>query len=319
MKRGGKSSLKNPLPEGLAGGLLEFEAHLKMELGRGKNTVAAYLSDISQFSQFLASRKIVNFASVSGDNLVEWIGEVAPKARASTQSRKISALKSLAKFLVDENVWKKNLCDVIARPKTRRNIPEVLTAAEVVKLLSAPDKATPLGLRDAAMFELMYGSGLRVSELCAMKESDIDFREGIIRVRGKGTKTRLVPMGDCASEAVRAYKSVRVQIIKDGICPELFVTSRGEKLSRKTFWFNIKKYADSAGIKKNVKPHILRHSFATHLLQNGANLMSIREMLGHSDLSTTQIYTSLLGEKIVSEHKNRHPRSHMDVSRDGDF
>lgn len=293
--------------------IFEFEGHLKMELGRSKNTVLSYMSDVWQFAEFLQSKKIFSFDDVEADLLVEWIGSIANITKASTQSRKLSAMKALASYLVDEKVWSKNYCDLVARPKYRRNVPEVLTAEEVARLLEAPDKSTLEGLRDYAMLELMYSSGLRVSEICSLSESDIDAIESIMRVRGKGSKTRLVPVGDYAIEAINAYKPARQEMLGKRIARELFVTRRGAKMSRKTFWYNIKKYALAVGIEKNVKPHILRHSFATHLLQNGANLMSIREMLGHSDLGTTQIYTTLLNDEIRTQHTQKHPRSSMDV------
>ena len=301
------------LPVALKNTIFEFEGYLKMELGRSKNTVASYLSDVWQFAEFLAGKKISTFEDVEADLLIEWIGSISRITKATTQSRKLSAMKSLAGFLVDEKVWAKNYCDIVARPKYRRNVPEVLTAEEVARLLEAPQKDTPEGMRDYAMLELMYSSGLRVSEICSLSESDIDAKERIMRVRGKGSKTRLVPVGDYAIEAINAYKVARKEMLGKRIVNELFITRRGAKMSRKTFWYNIKKYAFAVGIQKNVKPHILRHSFATHLLQNGANLMSIREMLGHSDLATTQIYTTLLNEQIRTQHAQKHPRSNMDV------
>ena len=301
------------LPVALKNTIFEFEGYLKMELGRSKNTVVSYLSDVWQFAEFLAGKKISTFEDVEADLLIEWIGSISRITKATTQSRKLSAMKSLAGYLVDEKVWAKNYCDIVARPKYRRNVPEVLTAEEVARLLEAPQKDTPEGMRDYAMLELMYSSGLRVSEICSLSESDIDAKERIMRVRGKGSKTRLVPVGDYAIEAINAYKVARKEMLGKRIVNELFITRRGAKMSRKTFWYNIKKYAFAVGIQKNVKPHILRHSFATHLLQDGANLMSIREMLGHSDLATTQIYTTLLNEQIRTQHAQKHPRSNMDV------
>lgn len=308
-----------PLSAALRNTVFEFGAFLKMELGRSANTVASYTSDVNQFAHFLQARKILSFEDVDSDSLVEWIGRISPTTKATTQSRKLSALKSLAGFLVDEKIWRKNYCDLVARPKYRRNVPEVLTSDEVVSLLNAPCRDIPEGARDSAMLELMYSSGLRVSEICNLKESDIDTVEHIIRVRGKGAKTRLVPVGDYAIAAIAQYKSARRAMLGSREAAELFVTRRGEKISRKTFWYNIKKYAAEAGIEKNVKPHILRHSFATHLLQNGANLMSIREMLGHSDLATTQIYTQLLNEEIYAQHARKHPRSKMDITKSDGF
>ncbi|MBQ6534538.1 MAG: tyrosine recombinase XerD [Opitutales bacterium] len=302
-----------PISPELKNAVLEFEAFLKIELGRSANTVASYVSDVSQFARFLRSRAIASFADVDADALVEWTSQVSRGAKASTQSRKLSALKALALFLVDEKIWEKNFCDYVARPKFRRNAPEVLSVEEVAALLESPPKDTPEGARDRAMLELMYGSGLRVSELCSIKGSDIDVAERVMRVRGKGSKTRLVPVGDYALEAIGAYMPFRAELLGGRMADELFVTRRGAKMSRKTFWYNIKKYARAVGIEKNVKPHILRHSFATHLLRNGANLMSIREMLGHSDLATTQIYTTLMDGEIRRQHAQKHPRSSMDV------
>lgn len=301
------------LPPKLEDGLYEYKAYLQMELGRGKNTVASYAGDILAFARFAAERGRKSFREVDSDDLVLWMGEISKSEKPSTQSRKISALRSLSIHLVDSGVWAKNLSDMLARPKIRREVPEVLSADETDKLLSTPSGDKLEAVRDRAMLELMYGSGLRVSELCGLRESDIDPAERIIRVFGKGDKTRLVPVGDVALAAIAEYKKIRPQFLKRGNPAELFLTRRGKKLSRKTFWFNIKKYAVCAGIDKNVKPHILRHSFATHLLQNGANLMSIREMLGHSDLSTTQIYTRLLNEDICRQYAQKHPRSKMKV------
>ncbi len=306
-------SQKKQLPPSLENTILEYSAHLSMELGRGKNTVNSYVSDIKQFAEFLAQSGIKSFDDVDVDSLTLWIGEIAGESKSSTQSRKISALRSLSIFLCDEGVWHKNLAELVARPKVRRPVPEVLSANETDSLLSAANGDKLESVRDRAMLELMYASGLRVSELCALKESDIDPNERVIRVRGKGDKTRLVPVGDIALDAISQYKLIRKDFLKNKSVAELFVTRRGKKLSRKTFWYNIKKYGRVAGIEKNVKPHILRHSFATHLLQNGANLMSIREMLGHSDLSTTQIYTSLLNDDIRREHTQKHPRASMDI------
>lgn len=315
-----KSSSEKELGSGFRNELYEFRAFLKMELGRSANTVSAYMSDAEQFAHFLESRGASSFRGADADSIVAWVRGISKVDKASTQSRKLSAVKSLAGFLVDEKIWDKNYCDLVMRPKYRRNVPEVLSADEVSRLLESPSADTPEGLRDRAMLELMYSSGLRVSELCGLKESDIDASERIIRITGKGAKTRLVPVGEYALSAIADYKAVRRRILGDfRDADELFVTKRGGKMSRKTFWFNIKKYARSVGIEKNVKPHILRHSFATHLLRNGANLMSIREMLGHSDLATTQIYTALMTDEIYSQHAKKHPRSKMDIAGDGDF
>ncbi len=292
----------------------EFALYLEMELGRGKNTRVSYLSDIKLFSNFLRKHKITDFKDVKVEDISKWIAEVARLDKPTTQSRKLSAIKALAGYLIEEKIWEKDLSALISRPKVRRNIPHVLSISQVDALLNKPSDNTFEGIRDTAMLELMYSSGLRVSELCGLKLSDIDFEEGIIRVRGKGEKTRLVPVGKTAMKRILEYRDALLGAVKKVKGSELFITKRGKKLSRKTFWFNIKKYAAQLGLAESVKPHILRHSFATHLLQNGANLVAIKEMLGHADLSTTQIYTSLVNGTLFKEHALRHPRSKMNFN-----
>ena len=248
--------------------------------------------------------------------LVNWICDISKYSKTTTQSRKISALRTLADFLIDEEIWSKNYSELIARPKVVRGEPDVIEAGDIDDIIIAIEGETPEAFRDRAMLELIYSSGLRVSELCNLKDSDIDVDEKIIRITGKGNKTRLVPVGDLALEAIATYKKYRNILAKDCPCAELFITRRGKKISRKTFWYNLKKYARLADVSGVVKPHALRHSFATHLLRNGANLFSIKEMLGHSDLATTQIYTQIVRDDIISEYKSKHPRSKMNVNSD---
>ena len=301
------------LPKNFAIVLADFADYLKMELGRGKNTVDSYLGDILQFCEFAADVGCRGFDSVDSDVLVNWVCDVSKFSKTTTQSRKISALRTLADFLLDEGIWDKNLSERIARPKVVRAVPTVLEAGEVDEIISIPEGDSPEAYRDRAMLELIYSSGLRVSELCSLRESDIDVSERIIRIVGKGNKMRIVPVGDLALEAIAQYKERRPDLAKKSNCAELFITRRGKKISRKTFWYNLKKYTKKTDINANVKPHTLRHCFATHLLRNGANLFSIKEMLGHSDLSTTQIYTQLLQDDIIGEYNAKHPRSKMNV------
>lgn len=296
------------LPKAFAATLEDFGAYLKMELRRGANTVSAYLGDILQFCSFAADEGRRSFAEVDTDTVSNWICDISKHCKTTTQSRKLSALGTLADYLVEEGVWSRDFSALVARPKIVRNVPEVLEPEQVDSIITAPDDSSAEAARDRAMLELVYSSGLRVSELCSLKESDIDFSEQIVRVQGKGDKTRLVPVGRPAIEAILRYKARRCELLKDRPCAELFITRRGKKISRKTFWFNIKKYAAKAGIESNVKPHEMRHCFATHMLRNGANLFSIKEMLGHSDLSTTQIYTQLVRDDIISEYNSSHPR-----------
>ena len=288
--------------------IADFKYYLELELCRSKNTSSSYISDLTLFAEFLSRRGISDFAGVSDDDLVAWLGELSRKTKASSQARRLSALKSFAFWLVDNGVWKKNLCDILARPKVRREVPRVLEAGQIDAIIEKASEDVKFErVRDKAMLELMYGSGLRVSELCGLQFADKDLENAILRVRGKGEKTRLVPFGKLAASAIDAWLRIRPEI-KKSTASELFITKRGRKLSRKTFWYNLKKYAALAGIACNVKPHMLRHSFATHLLRDGANLMSIREMLGHSDLSTTQIYTQLVSDDIISEYSKAQKR-----------
>lgn len=307
-KRGAHAELPLKMRERM----LEFKAHLQLELGAAKNTVLSYMSDIALFGEFLVREKgAESFEEADEDCAVVWLGEQSNLGAAS-QARRLSALKSFASHMCDAGIWPKNYASAAVRPKFRRGVPQTLTPLEIGALIESAEGDSFERLRDAAMLELMYGSGLRVSEICSLKAADVDLNEGVLRVRGKGSKTRLVPIGRMSAKAIEAYLN-ELKKMEANRAPELFITRRLKKLSRKTFWYNLKKYAARAGIKKPVKPHGLRHSFATHLLQNGANLMSISEMLGHADLSTTQIYTQLLTEDLTRQHSAKHPRSKMNI------
>lgn len=293
--------------------LLEYKLYLEMELGKSRNTVASYLSDVEQFALFLQAKKIESFACASEAEISEWVAKISRGAKTATQSRKLSAVKSLGGFLMEEKIWGADFSELIARPKVRREIPKVLARDEVLKLLAEPSRENMLEKRDRAMLELMYCSGLRVSELCGVKISDLDFQTRIIRVCGKGDKVRIVPIGGRAVGAINDYVDFSRDFFRKKRPVYLFVSNRGDKLSRKTFWHNIKKYARRAGIEQEIKPHMLRHSFATHLLGAGANLMAIKEMLGHSDLATTQIYTKVADSALIAEHAAHHPRGKMKI------
>ncbi len=297
------------LPPEMGERLLEFKAYLQLELGRSKNTVLSYVADVEAFGKFMAQNGASSFCDADSDSVVNWIC-ASKSTAASSQARRISSVKCFGIYMCDLGLWEKNYADNAARPKMRRKVPQVLSPTEIGALITASGDDSFEAVRDAAMMELMYGSGLRVSEICSLKASDVDLNEGLLRVRGKGSKTRIVPMGEMSIRAIEKYIA-NLRLIKNNKAPELFISKRLKKISRKTFWYNLKKYAAKVGLQKPVKPHGLRHSFATHLLQNGANLMSIREMLGHADLSTTQIYTQLLTEDVKRQHDTKHPRSKM--------
>lgn len=291
--------------------LLDYELYLKMELGRSKNTCASYIYDISQFRNFLKTKRVSNFENVTKENILDWISVISKNSKETTQSRKLSALKSLAGYLVEQKTWTKNLVELVNSPKIVRSIPDSLSKEDVDKILSEPRKEVFEEIRDRAMLETMYCSGLRVSEVCSLKHSDFDMAEKILRIKGKGNKVRLVPIARRALDAIGKYFVERKKM--NSSAPELFITKRGSKLSRKTFWYNIKKYATRIPLGREVSPHLLRHSFATHLLSAGADLISIKEMLGHSDLATTQIYTKVETKRLISEYIQKHPRKKMKI------
>jgi integrase/recombinase XerD len=220
----------------------------------------------------------------------------------------------LAKFLVGEGILKEDFTELLANPKKRRHLPDSLTIEEMERFLSAPDLNKPLGKRDRALFELMYGSGLRVSEICSLPMTAVDCQEGYARIFGKGSKERIVPVGRHASEAVRNYlHGGRPHLVKDGTGGELFLSMRGKAISRKMIWVLVKDYARKAAIEKNLSPHGLRHSFATHLLMGGADIRAVQEMLGHADIGTTQVYTHVEVERLLDEHANFHPMAQKTV------
>ncbi len=283
--------------------LIEYKDYLKLQLALSENTVEAYIKDISLFAEFLQFSKLKSFEEVDVDIIYVWLGDISKDIKATSQARKLSALKSFSLYMIEEGKWEKDLSQFIMRPKIKREIPSILDIEEIEKLLNYVDISTFEGQRDKVMLEVMYSSGLRVSELCGLKASDINFEDNFLRIKGKGSKVRLIPFGTDAKKALLDYIENTRPLVSKILCDEVFISKRGKALSRKTFWYNIKKYSTRAGIEKNVKPHSLRHSFATHLLKNGANLISIQEMLGHSDLSTTQIYTQLDNEKLLEAYK----------------
>jgi integrase/recombinase XerD len=226
-----------------------------------------------------------------------------------TLARRLSALRGFFAFLVLEHGLSENPLALIEGPRPRRKLPVVLSPEETKRLLEAPDPSSPIGLRDRAMLELTYSSGLRVSELLGLCLFDLNLEVGFVRVRGKGSKERLVPIGDYAREALQAYlKKGRPKLLKNFDEPHVFLNRRGRPLTRQRFWQIIKKNALKAGLRTDITPHVLRHSFATHLLEQGADLRTVQMMLGHASLSTTQIYTHVQAETLRRIHAKYHPR-----------
>lgn len=300
-----------PAPE-IARGIDDFLAFLELERGLSKNTCAGYEKDLLQFGDFLRrSGGAGTWRDVRADDLSAWLAELNDEGiSAKSAARKLSAVRTLAKRLVAVGVRGDDFSEIVSSPKTRRALPETLSVEEVSRILEAPFPATPQGLRDRAMLELMYGSGLRASELCAIEIQAINFADGVVRVRGKGSKDRIVPVGSRAVAAIRDYLSEggRPRLAKPKTGSALFISTWGKAISRKTLWVILQERVRSAGIDRKVHPHQLRHAFATHLLANGADLRVIQEMLGHADIGTTQIYTAVERSRLIDEHRRTHPR-----------
>lgn len=299
------------LPEGLNEPIENFLAWLDLERGLATNTIEAYARDLRQCAAFLLKNDCVNWKNVKSQTIIQWSIDLSQSGYSpSSQARKLSAARMLARHLVKENQRPDDVTEVLKSPKQKRSLPEVLTREEVRALLNVPSAQTSLGQRDRAIIELFYSSGLRVTELCELSLQDVQLEEGYLRVKGKGSKERIAPIGSAAIEALKIYLTLaRPNLVKAKTGSEFFLSQRGSMLSRKMIWVLIKKYSKIAGIQKTVKPHILRHSFATHLLEGGADLRVIQEMLGHADIATTQIYTALQSEQLADLHALHHPRN----------
>ena len=288
-----------------------FIYYLTVEKGLTQNTLESYRRDTEQFLQFLSKNKVESLGLVNRSLLVKYLGHLKSKGYAgSTISRNIASLRSFFYFLSQENITPDNPALELESPRIEKKLPRVLSLREVDLLLNEPAINTANGLRDKAMLELLYASGIRVSELVSLNTTDFNYEVGFLRCRGKGLKERIVPVGNTAINCVRQYlKQSRVKMVKSNNEKSLFLNHHGRRLTRQGLWKILKKYADHAGITGEVTPHTLRHSFATHLLENGADLRSVQEMLGHSDISTTQIYTHITRKRIREVYDKAHPRA----------
>lgn len=289
----------------------EYFTYLSVERGLADNTIASYRRDLKHFQAYLAERHFTSWSMVDKYCLHNYMQEMEKEnLRPSSRARKGAALKSFFKYLYLEKYLPYNLSEEIETPKKEKNLPKYLTVEEINRLLEAPKCNTVNGCRDKAMLEMLYASGMRVSELVELKLSQVNTEMAYVRCIGKGNKERLVPLGQPAIEAIEYYwQHCRPKIANYWQSDYLFLNMQGEKMSRQGFWKNLKKYGRSAGITSPLTPHVLRHSFATHLLQNGADLRAIQEMLGHVDISTTQIYAHLLDENKFKEYQKSHPRA----------
>ena len=287
-----------------------FFDHLKIERNLSPRSLEAYARDIAQLVAFLAEREVrdvgaVSSALVSAFLLSRARGGVAARSRA----RALSALRGLFRFLRTERLVEADPTAVVESPRLARKLPVVLSPEDVDRLLAAPNQTTPQGLRDAAMIETMYATGLRVSELVGLRLTDLDLEAGYLRAMGKGRKQRLVPMGEVARELLLRYLAEARGLLVGGVSSFVFVARRGRPMTRQGFWKLIQRYARAAEIRGNVSPHKLRHSFATHLLERGADLRAVQAMLGHADISTTQIYTHVSRTRLQEIYKRFHPRA----------
>ncbi|NNM01776.1 MAG: site-specific tyrosine recombinase XerD [Gammaproteobacteria bacterium] len=282
-----------------------FLDHLWMEHGLSDNSLAAYRSDLRQFSRWLNERGIT-LAAVTAADVLDYVAGVERTPR--TINRYLSTLRRFYRYLLRESCISADPCTDIEAPRIGRALPKTLTEHDVEQLLAAPDPATSLGLRDRTMLELMYASGLRVSELVELTLEQCNRRQGVVRVSGKGGRERLVPTGEQALEWLDRYLAeARPLLARDGTAV-LFPSRRGGPMTRQTFWHAIRKYARKAAIAKPLSPHVLRHAFATHLLNHGADLRVVQMLLGHSDISTTQIYTHVARSRLKDLHAEHHPR-----------
>ena len=292
----------------------QFCDNLWLEDGLAKNTLAAYRSDLALFAGWLAESG-TTLAAVDEQRVKDYLAHLhhrppAQQPKPASQRRLQAALRRFYRFLLAQGRIAYDPLLNIEQPPMPQRFPKTLSEDDVEKLLAAPDTDRPIGLRDRAMLELLYASGLRVSELVGLKLFEASLDEGVVRVRGKGDKVRLVPLGEIAVDWLLRYqREARPALLKQRACDEIFVTGRGSSLSRQMFWTLIKRYAVLAGIAKPISPHVLRHAFATHLINHGADLRVVQMLLGHADISTTQIYTHVARERLKQLHTTHHPRA----------
>jgi integrase/recombinase XerD len=308
----GKGLPTSKAPATFAPEIDRFIAYLDLERGLSRHTLTNYQSDLDQAAEFFAERGLGGWRAVTGPEAAAWIhGLSGRNYKVTSVARKLAALRMIARFFVREGQREDDFAALLVGPKPQRRMPGTLSEDEVTRLLAAAHASGDArSLRDRALLELFYSSGLRVSELSALTLQQIDTENGFIRVFGKGAKERIVPVGGKACDAVRTYLLAgRPQLVKGRTGSQLFLNKNGTGLSRVALWMIVKAYAKRAGITKNVKPHALRHSFATHLLTGGADLRAIQEMLGHASISTTQIYTAVEPQRLLDHHAKYHPRN----------
>jgi integrase/recombinase XerD len=290
--------------------IASFLDYLSVERGLAKNTIMAYREDLEAYSAFLSGKGVTSVSASGKNDIVNFMfSQKDHGIAANSIARRLAAIRMFYRFLVRERVLKDDPTSLIDSPKLWKKIPETLSVNEIEALLAQPEARTLQGIRDRAILETLYATGMRVSEAVNLKVDDLNLDVGFLRCIGKGNKERVIPLGKKAITSVSKYlASVRPALLKKRSSDSLFVSRLGSKISRQSFWKLIKRYAKQARIKKPMKPHTLRHSFATHLLEHGADLRSVQEMLGHSNIATTQIYTHINKDRLKAIHKMYHPR-----------
>lgn len=289
----------------------EYLAYLSVERGLAQNTLDAYGRDLKAYARFLQQHSVTSFCNTEKEAVRAYLEHLHNLGRASsTISRNLAAIKSFYQFLVEEDVLEDDPTVHLDSPKVAKRLPRVLNLSEVEALLNQPSLEDAHSIRDKAMLEVIYATGIRVSELVSLNLLDINLEAGYLRCLGKGSKERIVPLGSVAIKYLDLYlQMARTEIVKRSGETALFVNHHGRRLTRQGFWKIIKRYAKEANIDENITPHTLRHSFATHLLENGADLRSVQEMLGHADISTTQIYTHITRNRLQEVYRKSHPRA----------
>jgi integrase/recombinase XerD len=300
----------NPKPPTLDTLIDQFLNYLLVEKGLSQKTIEAYSRDIIRYCNFLTENKTTAFSEEDTPFILKHLILLRKSGLgARSRARHLVAIRGLYRFLLQEKVLRHDPARLIDLPKSGLKLPHVLSIDEIELLLEAPDTCKPLGVRDAAMLELLYAAGLRVSELISLRLQDINLEAGFVRIFGKGSKERIVPIGMPAKEKISLYlKAARSLCLKHTPSPYLFIARAGKPMTRQGFWKLLRRHAMQAGLKKKISPHSLRHSFASHLLEGGADLRAVQIMLGHADISTTQIYTHVTREHLKKLHKKFHPR-----------
>jgi len=285
----------------------QFIDYYWLSTGASKNTLAAYRSDLKIFNKWLAGK---SFISVNSKNIQDYFSNRQKNnIGSSTQARILTCLHSFYQYLLANQLIKKDPTEQLSHPKLEKKLPVFLNIQEVEKLLEAPSSSSLFGQRDRAMLELLYSCGLRVSELISLSYHNINLKEEFIRIHGKGNKERVLPMGEVAIDYLMKYETnARPMLLKNGQSDSYFLSNRGSAMTRQNFFYIIKAYANQVGIDKPLSPHSLRHAFATHLVQKGADLRSVQLMLGHSDISSTQLYTHIQNAQLKAQHAKHHPR-----------